>query len=132
MEFNDALFSYLSIYPGLTALVGDRIYPDILPQKAITPAIAMQLISRVRVHLFQQDSDLPRSRYQFSIYALSRAISKAVAKQLRLALQNYNGVMGGPGGVTVNAVELDSEIDDYEPNTELYSTKMDFLIWHEE
>ncbi len=129
MEINDALFTYLSGYAGLTVLVGDRIYPDILPQKNTGSAIAYQLISRVRDHLFRQDSNMARSRYQFSAYASSRSISKAVAKQLRLALQNYTGFMNG---VNISAVEIDGEVDDYEPDTFLYSTKTDFLIWHEE
>jgi len=132
MEINDALYSYLSTYAGLSALISTRIYPDILPQSPTVPAITYQSISKVREHLFRADSTLVKSRYQFSCFGNTRSSSKAVAKQIRFALQNYSGTMGGTGGVIVNAVEIDGEDDNYESDTKLYSTMLDFLIWHEE
>ena len=54
----------------------------------------------------------------------------AVKAALKTALQDYSGVMGGAGGVTVQAVILDDEQSYYDPDTKLYSIQMDFIIWH--
>jgi len=124
MDIGEALYSYLSTY------IGTRLYPDILPQTPAYPAVTMQLISRVRDHLFRFDSTLVKSRFQFSCFGLTRTSAKVVSKQIRLALQNYSGVMGG--SVIVSAVEIDGEVDNYEMDTRVYSTMLDFLIWHEE
>ena len=130
MDIGEALYGYLSTYAGLTALISTRLYPDILPQTPTYPAVTMQLISRVRDHLFHADSTMAKSRYQFSCFGLTRTSAKVVSKQIRLALQNYSGMMGGL--VSVSAVEIDGEIDNYETDVKVYSTMLDFLIWHEE
>lgn len=132
MEIGEALYSYLSGYAGLTALVSKRIYPNKLPQKTVYPAVTYQRISGSRDHEFKTDSSLVHPVYQISCWDTSRKGADAAAKQVRLALQNYSGTMGGVGGVVVSAVLMEDEPEDYEPDTEIYSTKMDFEIWHYE
>lgn len=129
MHINDALYGYLSTHAGLTTLISDRIYPDNIPQDSTLPAITYIRISTQRMHEFEKDSKTVNTTIQFTIWAASRKITKTVSTQLRKALQDYSGVMNS---VRVSAVLLLDETDDYNNETRLFNTYMDFKIIHDE
>lgn len=124
MHINEALYSYLS-----TALFNNRIYPDNLPQTPTLPAITYMCISTTRHHEFEKDSKLIDSTIQFTVWGNTRKITKTAAAQLRRALQDYSGTMDS---VRVSAVLLLDETDDYDDETNLYRTDMDFKMIHDE
>lgn len=137
MEINDALYSYLSGYAGLTALVSNRIYPDILPQNPSYPAITYHDVSEDEIDTFTQPTTtLMMPVYQFNCWGDTRSSSKAVAKQLRLAFKNYHGVMGGVGGVTISAIRIINRMSDFEIDGDgkiiAYRTLCDFEISYQE
>lgn len=132
MWFEEALFAHLKGYTGLKNLVGDRIYPLILPQKAVLPAITYQKISGERLHKLQGDTGFTRPVYQLSCLAENYAQCKAVAEQLRLCLQNHSGLMGGIEGVAVGAVLLEGELEGYESDTGTFYINMDFQFYYSE
>lgn len=124
MHINEALYSYLS-----TALTNNRIYPDNLPQNPTLPAITYVCISTLRRHEFEKDSKTIDSTIQFTVWGNSRKATKTLSTQLRKALQDYSGTIGS---VRVSAVLLLDETDDFEDETKLYRTDMDFKIIHDE
>lgn len=130
MHIEEAIYSYLSTYAGLTALTSTRIYPGALPQKCTLPAIVYSRISTPRVHTMGNDPGLASPKFQFDIWAETLLSALGVKAQLKKALQDYSGTMGGAGGVTVQAILLDDERQDYEPETKLHNIQMDFIIWH--
>ena len=132
---DDSLYSYLSGYAGLVALVSKRIYPTIMPNNVILPAVSFQRISTERTHAFQADVALTSATYQISSWGKNDTVKKgyahadAVSKQVRAALQNYSGTMGS---TTVNAVLLIGELTDYDTATETYAVHQDYEIWYQE
>ena len=137
MEINEALYSYLSGYAGLTALISNRIYPDILPQNTPYPAITYQKISENEIDTFNQPTTLMVPIYQFSCWGSTRSSSEAVSKQLRLAFKNYKSTtMGGAGGVSVSAVRIINRLGTYETDNDgkiiAYGTLTDFEISYQE
>lgn len=137
MELNDALYSYLSGYSGLTALVSNRIYPDKLPDKCTLPAVTYQLVSEEETETFRQPTvDLLAAVYSITVWASTRAAANSVGKQLRKAFKNYSGVMGGAGGVSVSAVRKVSRFTDVDMTREgavvAYKDVQDFEIWYSE
>jgi len=133
MQIGEALYSYLSSYAGLTALVGNRIYPLILPQGVTLPAVTYTQISGPRVHCMGSDPGLTHPRFQVSVWAESYSDMATVAAQVRAALQDYSGTMGGDDGVVVQRIFLEDETDrNFEPNTKTFRRDLDFIIWHEE
>lgn len=137
MEFNTALFNYLSGYSGISDLVSNRIYPDDLPQDPTYPAIVYSLTDEDEIETFSTpDSNLIGVIYEFEVHASTRAEAESIAKQLRLAFKNYSGTMGGEGGITVEAVEKmgrDSDTD-YDPSGQVIAqiAIVDFKIWYQE
>jgi len=132
MIIEEALYAYLTNYAELTALVGDRIYPVILPQNTTLPAVTFQRISGIREYSQSGPSGLAHPRFQFSCWAEKYEEAKAVAEQIRLALEGYKGMMGGSDGVRVDAIYVEDDHDIYDPETKEYHVALDAIIWHEE
>lgn len=130
------LVSYLNGYAGLTALVSTRVYPYMVPQGATLPCVTYQRIDTPR-SLTHGDSGatgtLARPRFQLNAWAATLSEAMAIAYQLRAALNGKRGSIGtAPYAVTVRAILVDNEMQDYEPETELYRVICDYLIWLEE
>ena len=132
MQFEEALFSYLKSFQGLSSLVGERIYPLVIPQKASLPAVTYQRVSAVRQHALQMDTGYTTQMYQISCWSKSYAQSWHIASQLRLSLQNFSGVMGGAEGVHIDAVLLEGEMAGFEPDTNTYYYHMEFQFFYKE
>lgn len=135
MNIEEGLYSYLSGVAGLTALISNRIYPLVMPQNPTLPAISYQEISRLQPHTMGDDPDLGRPRYQFTIWAASLASARAVAKQLKAALQNQrNQLWGGAGGVTVTVLGPENQQEGYQrldSGAEIFSISQDYFFWHD-
>jgi predicted PurR-regulated permease PerM len=132
MFIEEALHTYLKVYSGLSALISTRVYPLTVPQSGTLPALAYQSISTERVHAFQQDTGFASKVMQISSWGATLSSAKAVAAQARAALQNFSGTMGGIGGVTVNAVLIESEMDDYDEASKSYVVHQEYEIWYQE
>ena len=105
MKIEEALFLHLKNYAPLVDLVGQRIYPLVSPQNSTLPVITYQKISQVRERTLSSPAPkVVRARFQISCWAASYAEVKEVAEQVKAALQDYSGLMGGGDGVQVLAV----------------------------
>lgn len=132
MMIEEALFKHLKAHAGLSALVSSRIYPMVMPQKTSMPAVTFQRISTPREYTHGGYSGLAHPLFQISCWGEKYKDTRAVAEQVRLALQAYVGTMGGTGGVEVQASFQENEIDFYDPGANLYHVPVDFRIWHKE
>jgi len=129
---DEAIFSRLSNYAGLTALVGTSpagIFPVIAPQDVARPFVVFQKISNERISAMGSDTDIARARFQFTSYAETHEGARDVGKQVRLALQRYSGVVAT---VTIDDIFIENELDDYDPETLLHSKVQDFEVIHRE
>lgn len=132
MQLEEALYSYLSGYAGLSSLVSNRVYPVLLPQDCQLPAVTYQRVSGPRVHCQGGDPGIAHPRIQVSCWAVTYSAARSIAAQVIAALQDFTGTMGGTGGVTVQASFLDDDADLYDPETQTYHVPVDFVIWHQE
>jgi hypothetical protein len=126
--FEAGLFTYLSGYAGLAALVGTRIYPLLLPQDPTLPAVTYQRISTPRLFAFEH-SFLPHATFQFDCWASDFSDAKDVAEQVRLAMDVYRGAMGAE---TVQACIVEDERDTYEAEPQIWHSMVSVQIWYEE
>lgn len=124
-----ALFTILSAHPGLSALVGSRIYPLILPQNPAYPALTYQRVSGPREQSHDGPSGLARPRFQVSCWHPDFDQAKAAAEQVRLALAGYRGIVGG---LEIEGIQVENELDLYDPDAKVYRVILDFVIWHQE
>lgn len=126
----DLIYSRLSGFAGLAALVDDRIYPGEAPQNVATPYIVYRLVTDETPQPQQVigQTDLIRGRYQFDAFAPKRDAANAVRLQIRQALKRW--ATAGPPVVQV-AFALTS-VDLPEPATGLHNCSSDFEINYEE
>jgi len=131
VQIEEALFAYLKSYAGLVSLVGTRIYPLVLPQNPTLPAVTYFKVSRVGGRAMSSPTPrYIRVRFQFSCWSTSYGGVKGVAEQIKAALQDYHGLMGGTHGVTVLDADVANEQDIYEPDTGIYHLPVDVFIYH--
>jgi hypothetical protein len=129
-----ALRAQLLATPAVTALVGQRIYALILPQKpqggaGWVPAVTYQRIAAIRENALDGATGLVGVRFQVDSWALTYAEVKDLAAAVRGAL---NGFAGAVGGENVQGSFLLADTDRYESEVELFRVSQDFRVWHRE
>lgn len=103
----EAIYARLMAVAALTALVGTRIYPERAPSGATRPYLSYFQVSRVGEVTLGGSGGLTTRRYQLDIWDDSYLGAKALAEQVRLALDSFHGTVAG---VPFNAT-LVNELD---------------------
>ena len=133
MELGEALYSKLSGTTDLTALVSTRIYPRVAPQNAAFPYVIFFQVSNPGMHAMGNDPNIQAPRWQVSSWADSYSSVRSVAKQVKAALKDYTGTMGGSSGIEVQRIFYENEVDmvdiDPETNEPIYHIAQDYIIW---
>ena len=123
---------------GLTGTV--RVYPVQIPQRR-TPVWPVLTVQRIgdgrRVWSHGGPSGLVETRLQLDAWARTTDSAfgdKTVAVVADALRRTLDGFAGSWSGVTVQKVMLDSEREEYDPDSEarLWRRSQDYLVWHEE
>lgn len=120
-----ALHSRMSGYAGLSALIGTRIYPLHLPQKPVYPCAAYRRTSTKPVNLLSRDTDIMIANFDVAAFSRSADSTFAIAEQIRLCLQRWQGT---ESGVVIMDSMLTNIDQDYEPDLEIYESELSFEI----
>ena len=126
-EIEEAVYSALTGNATLTGLISTHIYPLVLPQEVALPAVTFFRVSNIHNHGMGGDIDLMETRLQVSILADSVLRMRTVTDAVRGVLSRWKGTYGG---VIVQDSLLDNEMDDFEPETEIYQCIQDYRIFH--
>jgi hypothetical protein len=128
-----AISARLRAFAGLTALVGTKIYPVVMPQGTVLPAVTYRRTAGPRVQNLAGSSGLARPVIAVDVFAASYSSAKAIGEQVRLALSDQGGSWGS---CTVqNCVFLgDRDVaDDLEQEApSVYRVSLEFEVWHAE
>jgi hypothetical protein len=124
MSVNAALYSRLSAYAGLTALVATRIYPQLAEQGSAVPRVTIHEISVTPTHAMGADPDLIRTRMQVSSWDTTYDGARTVARQVGTALSRWSDVTAG-----VHACWLDNEVAFYDEAHALHQIAQDYFVW---
>lgn len=130
MLIEQALMTQLKATAGLTSLVNERIYFVKAPQNVKNPYLVIQKISAVQAHTHDGNANLSEARIQLSAFADTYKEVKDINAQIKSALDNFIGTMGGTGGVYVGSCFLDNETDLSE--NDLFYSPVDYLITYSE
>jgi hypothetical protein len=121
--------TYLKANAGLVAIVGTRVYPQNLPQKATLPAVVYKQISGIRPQSMEGADGLNNGRYEFECNALDYLTVKRLSQAVRQALSDFSGVTGS---TAVFNASLLAERDSFDSITLTFRCSLDFQIWHSE
>jgi hypothetical protein len=124
MSFEAGLVSYLKAYAGLTALVGARIYPLVMPESTTADCVVFHVLTGKEEHA----GDYVQAVVRFSSWSKTFLGAIAIDHQLRAALEGYHGMMGD---VHV-CVLTEPRGDDKEPDTGWYRRKREARSFHKD
>lgn len=135
MSSEPNLFVFLTQTPAIAALVGDRVYAELIPQHVFEgvrkmPCVVFRRDGGVRQVKFCGTDRLVQGQYQVDAYALTYEEKCELADAIRRRMVDYSGPMGS---VTVNQVTLASDPDvGPDPEPGLYRRMQLFQIWYVE
>lgn len=125
MTIEQAIYNYLTAAPrSLT------VYPVRLPQDPPLPAVTYTRVATPMIRTIR-GGKVYNPVFQFDCWAASYAGAKGLAASVRDALDGFSGLMGGVGGVQVQAIYINSEMDDFEATPGIYRVIVEATIWHE-
>lgn len=124
--------TYLLTRSTVTALVGERIYPDEAPQSVTAAHVLLSDVSSESYEHLNGCSGLAETRVQVSCRATTRQAANDLREAIRLVMQGRRGTYGA---CTVRACRVAGRASFYEPpqnKTDVgrYTRSIDFLITH--
>lgn len=114
----------------ITALIGERLYPNVAPQDAATPTLVYQLIDTQHVASRSGSSNLARSLFQFTCAAETYAETKALADAVRGAWKDYRNqdILD----LRIDGALITNDLDEYSEAHATHVVRLDVAIWHSE
>lgn len=126
----EGLYSALTEDSGrVYGLVGERVYPLVIPQDSDLPAIAYQRVSGPRSVAHGGSLGAAEARIQLTITAAAYSTAKAIAAAAR-DLFPFVGILGGL--VTVFDSLVENEIDGYGTQIEAPTVRLDLWFLYSE
>jgi hypothetical protein len=127
MSLKASLYTYLSTYAGLTALIGTRIYPSgDVPQGPVIPYCVYSRPNSERVYSHQGFSSLTDDNLQINCYSTTTLSVEAIEAQVIAAIEAWPATNG-----SVQAAFVDNVVGDlYDPQTELQFSAIEISIAH--
>jgi hypothetical protein len=134
MTITEAIIRQLQGHAGLTSLVSNAIQFDRMPDNYGLDYLVLHNIDTQRDQAMGGRTGLTSMRLQASSCSgVSRAQADSIAAQVRDALCEFNGLMGGAGGVTVLWISVDGERGFYESGPpHIWRTETDFIVHYME
>ncbi len=124
MSFQSELRSFLLADATLTALVGSRIYPSVLPAGATLPAIVYFRVGGRTEHKPQQTTTVKTRNFTVQIQAIAQKYDDAdEVEEAIFARMNSNSSVIKPR-------PLGETQDLYDEQTRQYITTSDYSIWY--
>ncbi|GIV86629.1 MAG: hypothetical protein KatS3mg054_0658 [Chloroflexus sp.] len=126
----EAIVALLRNNPSVSALVGTRIYPLVVPPDVAKPAIAYQVISESRGYIMTGQDGITNTRIQLTIVANSVTSADAVGRACHNALSGYSGQVGS---TTIYLITHANEYDTQQvEGDELRVLRQDYQVkWKE-
>lgn len=129
MSVEKAIYSRLTNYANLQALISDRVFFDVLDQSATMPAVVFSRISTERFPAMGSNVGVAKARIQVAAYDDTGLGAITTAVQVKAALDRWSGTAGG---VVVQHIFIDAEFEEYDPDSKKHRSVLDFLVWFQE
>lgn len=127
MTLEGAFFNLLSNAANVTQKIGGRIYPVILPQDAVLPAVSYIVVSDKSVYSHNGETGAHLARVQVDAWSrVSYAEVVGVAEALALAVSGFRGMAGDEFILACHI--LDNAIAEYDISTGLWRRIVDLRV----
>lgn len=106
--FEEGLWLLLNGNLDVNSQVGNRIYPNYMPQSATMPAIVYQIINTNRMYTMTGQVDMPEKRVQLECWAESYSEADQLCDHVRKLLSDYTGTVNN---LQIDAIFIEDESD---------------------
>lgn len=128
MSIEESIFYRMASFAGLSAIVGNQIYPIQAPSSAQPPYLAYWRVSNPTEWLMgSSTSDILEPRFQVDCFSTSFSQVRAIARQVRGALDKWGGTTGG---VVVIRSDVVNEGDGYDWDLKRYQSFVEIEVQH--
>jgi hypothetical protein len=86
-----AFYTFIKLQTGITALIGNRIYPDTAPDSVLLPCLVFEKTGVDRQLTLLKSSGVVTATLQLDIFANSRLAAETIVESIRLAFDGYQG-----------------------------------------
>jgi hypothetical protein len=125
-----AILALLQQAGGLTALVGDRIFPNELPDPPVYPALTYQKVGGASARGAVENPGLGRASFQVSTWARTLDEVVAIADEVRKALDRKRKAV--VAGVQVDDCFYEDDVDSSDTTEKVYFNHMSFRLHYRE
>lgn len=126
-NITSAIRNILTSNTDITDVVSIRIYPVILPQNAVLPAITIQLLQSEVHDTLGGMAGLFEAEIQVDVYSLNKQEVQDIAENVRLSLQAYSGINLG---VSIKGIHFLDEMDGFEPEVSYHRQISRFTVFY--
>lgn len=118
----EAVQAVLAEYTDLTDVVSDRIYPIILPQDVVYPAVTSEKISGVPLSTMADSTSRGVENYRIRLSAWAKTLkeAQAVSDEILVAMKSSAAFEAVP--------VFDQDFHETEPR--VYRVVIDFSVWY--
>ena len=127
MTPEEAIVSLLIGDTTINTMISARMYPLVVPQDAIRPAIAYQVISNVPSYAQTGPAGHSRERIQLTLEGNTYAQARSLAREVRRKLGGYRGVVSD---LTIGSIQIENDVDGYSETVRVPVVRMDALMQH--
>ena len=128
MSIEAGIVARLNAVSGVTNLVSDRIYADLLPDGTTHPAIVYQLISTTPVDSnLNADGGIFRSRIQLTLIADTKSATIGLSEAVKAALIRFQGASSDVTFIDTRLEDISDQAYDLE--TTQTARIADFIIY---
>lgn len=131
-----AVRSFLLGRSAVTDVIGQRMYLDVLKQKATLPAATIYKTSEEHDHLISRRSGFVKTRLKIECFSLSRLTSNALAEAIyKSGIDELKGTSSGVNirGVVIDDGQRNYTIQDADGGDDhIYVTQFDISVSYQE
>ena len=126
-EISVALRTKLVQDPSVHALVGNRVYDDVLYQ--VEDAVTVQNVSSFPVSVHNHASDQSMSRFQLTAFGKTRETANAIARAIKKCLDRIPFYVSGVQFIArfANRSSIGRDTD-----SKLFGIAQDFMVIHDD
>ena len=125
MNEGKAIYTILTEDAGVSAIVGNKVYPQIAAQGAAFPFVVYVLQDNSPSDTKSGVSTLDEVRYDIVAAAETYTELSSLTERIRLALDRYTGDIGGVEIDSIQFIDLDVDND---PATETYVSSSEYIL----
>ena len=120
VDFEAVLLRTLQDDPGLSELVGNKVFALVIPQGTKLPCITFQRLGGMPANTLSGHSGLEEIDLRIDVWARRYGEAKAVAKAVRAAMPANGAAFGA---------HLIEDEDLYEDGTNYFRVGMEYKVW---